>query len=209
MILISAALNGFGASILWVAQGRYISRIANNSNKGTFNSTFWAFFMSSQVIGALFAAEVLKNTDDFNFYCIMTSICFFSSLFFLFLRPVKPEQQDNDYSSRNNNYNELDAGAEDEEDYEEPPKTTMEGIKDTFNLLISIRMLPLYPVIALSSINQSIFATTFINIMKDTMDDPDDPNSDSKALLCMLGLGSGEIIGAKIFGYITDNFTFN
>ena len=46
-ILIAAVLNGFGASILWVAQGRYVSRIANNSNKGTFNSIFWAFFMSS------------------------------------------------------------------------------------------------------------------------------------------------------------------
>ena len=46
-ILFSAACCGFGASILWVAQGRYISRIANNENKGTYNSIFWAFFMSS------------------------------------------------------------------------------------------------------------------------------------------------------------------
>lgn len=90
IILVSAIANGFGASILWVAQGRYISRIANDANKGSFNSIFWAFFMSSQVIGTLFAAIVLQNTDAFTFYCIMTSICFFSSLFFLFLQPVEP-----------------------------------------------------------------------------------------------------------------------
>ena len=39
-----ASLCGFGASILWVAEGRYISRIANDSNKGTYNSIFWAVF---------------------------------------------------------------------------------------------------------------------------------------------------------------------
>ena len=88
-ILIAAVLNGFGASILWVAQGRYVSRIANNSNKGTFNSIFWAFFMSSQVIGTLFAAIVLQNTDAFTFYCIMTAVCFVASLFFLLLQPVE------------------------------------------------------------------------------------------------------------------------
>lgn len=47
IIIICAAACGFGAAILWVAQGRYISRIANNENKGFYNSTFWAFFMST------------------------------------------------------------------------------------------------------------------------------------------------------------------
>lgn len=89
VLLLTAAINGFGASILWVAQGKYISCIANNSNKGTFNSIFWAFFMSSQIIGALFAAIVLQNTDAFTFYCIMTCICLLASLFFLFLQPVE------------------------------------------------------------------------------------------------------------------------
>ena len=90
VILVTAVVNGFGAAILWVAQGRYISRIADDSNKGTYNSIFWAFFMSSEVIGTLFAALVLQKTDPFTFYCIMTIVCLFASLFFLFLRPVDP-----------------------------------------------------------------------------------------------------------------------
>ena len=47
IILIAAAINGFGAAILWVGQGRYISLCANDENKGMFNGIFWAFFMSS------------------------------------------------------------------------------------------------------------------------------------------------------------------
>jgi len=91
VIIITAAINGFGASILWVAQGRYISRIATDENKGTFNSVFWAFFMSSQIVGSLFAALVLQHTNPFTFYCIMTVICLFASLFFLFLQPVNKD----------------------------------------------------------------------------------------------------------------------
>jgi MFS family permease len=85
VIIVTAISNGFGASILWVAQGRYISRIANDTNKGSFNSIFWACLQSSQVVGPLFAALVLQNTNSFTFYCIMSSICFFASLFFLLL----------------------------------------------------------------------------------------------------------------------------
>jgi len=47
VILVAAAINGFGASILWVAQGKYISECADEKNKGLFNSVFWAFFMTS------------------------------------------------------------------------------------------------------------------------------------------------------------------
>ena len=86
--LFGAACNGFGAAILWVAQGRYISRIANDSNKGTYNSIFRAFMQVSGIFGALFSALVLKNTNTFNFYSIMTAIGILASLFFLFLPPV-------------------------------------------------------------------------------------------------------------------------
>ena len=39
---LGASCCGFGAAILWVAQGRYLSTCASNKNKGLFNSVFWA-----------------------------------------------------------------------------------------------------------------------------------------------------------------------
>lgn len=90
--MFTAACCGFGASILWVGQGRYISRIANDSNKGTYVSIFRGFFMSSSIIGTIFGVLVLEVTDTFNFYCIMTIQCFLASLFFLFLRPVSSDK---------------------------------------------------------------------------------------------------------------------
>ena len=87
-ILSTAIVNGFGAAILWVAQGKYISRIATDSNKGTYYSIFWAIFMSCLIVGVLFGAIVLDNTDAYVFYCGMTALCVLATLFFLLLRPI-------------------------------------------------------------------------------------------------------------------------
>jgi hypothetical protein len=59
-LLITAAINGAGAGILWTAQGKFISECACDENKGFFNSYFWAIFIGSQVIGNFIGALVLK-----------------------------------------------------------------------------------------------------------------------------------------------------
>ena len=82
----SAALNGFGASIIWVAQGRYVSECATDLNMGLFNAIFWAIYMGSTLVGNLFAAFVIVNVNETIFYVIMTCLCIASSLFFLLLK---------------------------------------------------------------------------------------------------------------------------
>ena len=90
LILASAALNGFGASILWVAQGRYVSECATEQNMGKFNAIFWAIYMGSNLVGNLFAAFVIVNVNETIFYIIMTCLCVASSLFFLLLKQPIP-----------------------------------------------------------------------------------------------------------------------
>lgn len=74
-------------------------------------------------------------------------------------------------------------------------------------MLMNKRMAFLYPLMILTSINLAIFASVFIKMMVDTMSDREswtDEDKTSNALLCMLGLGSGEIIGSIAFGRVTD-----
>ena len=61
LLIFAAVINGAGAGVLWVSQGAYVAECACDENKGFFNSFFWAFFMSSQVIGQLIAGFVFKN----------------------------------------------------------------------------------------------------------------------------------------------------
>jgi hypothetical protein len=88
-VMLTAALNGFGASILWVAQGNYLAKCATNENKGKFNSIFWAFYMASYVLGNILTTFVITNVNLVQFYIIMTTICFLASCFFLFLKPAE------------------------------------------------------------------------------------------------------------------------
>ncbi len=85
-------MNGFGAGILWVANGYYISECACDSNKGFFNSYFWAIFMMSQIFGNLIAALVLGFSDNqTTYYISMSVIALAGALFFLLLK--KPRKK--------------------------------------------------------------------------------------------------------------------
>jgi hypothetical protein len=89
VIYFAAVLNGFGAAILWVAQGNYISQCAYQGNKGTYNAVFWFFYMGSHIVGNILAAFVIVNVSQVQFYIIMTLICLGSSLMFLRLKQPK------------------------------------------------------------------------------------------------------------------------
>lgn len=95
IVILSAAVNGFGAGILWVAQGKYMSDCCNQTNKGFFMSYFWAWFMMSQVFGNLIAALVLGNGSQSTYYITMSVISFCGSMTFLLLRkPIKTDPEE-------------------------------------------------------------------------------------------------------------------
>lgn len=47
LIIVTAMFNGFGAGILWVAQGEYLSNCASEQTKGFYFSYFFFIFMIS------------------------------------------------------------------------------------------------------------------------------------------------------------------
>jgi MFS family permease len=194
LILICAAVNGFGAAILWVAEGQYISQCANEANKGFFNSFFWAVLQMSGVIGNLMAAYVISSVEQSTFYLVMTSLCVLASFFFLLLRiPLKE-------------------GLEVPENLAEPKiqQSVKEDIKETWNLLINPRMLKLVPLFILSAFSIGIFAAVLVPLMTDAIkanpdtQDWDSAQSNKFCLLAMIGLGVGEMGGAILFGKIQD-----
>ena len=47
MLIICALINGFGAALIWVANGNYISECATPKTKGFFYGFFWVVYMMS------------------------------------------------------------------------------------------------------------------------------------------------------------------
>lgn len=203
LILVAAVINGFGAAILWVAQGQYISRCANDKNKGEYNSIFWALFMCSGVVGNLMGAFVVANVKQSTFYTVLTAFCIISSLFFLLLKepipyPILPEEV-NDLgfsgSIRDHKISEIEV------------KTTVnEDLKETLQLMFSPRMLKIVPFMMWTAISTAVYAGVFVPLMTDTMPqnpkslDWDEQTRQRNCLLALVGLGLGEILGSLVLG---------
>ena len=123
LIVLTGAINGFGAGILWVAQGKFISECACDENKGFFNSFFWCFFMASNIIGNLIAGFILRSgANQSTLFIVFSVISVLGSMVFLLLKqPKKPE------------YEKLNNDIDDQSEVSDPVK----DVKDTFALLIS------------------------------------------------------------------------
>ena len=91
----------------------------------------------------------------------------------------------------------------------------MEDIKKTFYLMFKPRMLLCQPLIIWSGISMAIFGSVFISLMTRAMENSSidypelaDPENDTgrnqTALLTMVFLGVGEILGGQIIGSIKD-----
>ena len=72
-------------------------------------------------------------------------------------------------------------------------------------------MATLYPIFLTLALNLAIYSSVFIKMMVYTMDDSlglSDQDKNSNALLVMVALGVGEILGSLAFGHVTDKFTY-
>ena len=89
IMLTSGGINGLGASILWVGQGKYIASCANEDNKGRFFSLFWFIFMIAFIIGNQIDAVIIASLSLVAFYIVMSAFCLTGSLTILLLKAPK------------------------------------------------------------------------------------------------------------------------
>ena len=91
-IILSSALLGFGAAVLWTAQGVFLSSNSDESHRGRDSGIFWAFLQFRLVVGNMIALSTMsgKRTVDVStaktFFACMLALGAFSVLFFLALK---------------------------------------------------------------------------------------------------------------------------
>ena len=61
IVILASVINGAGCSLLWIAQGKYLSDSAMLclERKGTYNSIFWTTMLSAQFSSSILNAYVL------------------------------------------------------------------------------------------------------------------------------------------------------
>eukprot|EP01116_Phalansterium_solitarium_P021046 TRINITY_DN6411_c0_g1_i11.p1 TRINITY_DN6411_c0_g1~~TRINITY_DN6411_c0_g1_i11.p1 ORF type:complete len:385 (+),score=121.04 TRINITY_DN6411_c0_g1_i11:141-1295(+) len=90
-LLPASAYLGFGAAILWAAQGSYVAKCSTKETLGANSGLFFAFFMMNNVIGNLAAGGLLLSGRNMHFlFWVLLSIGGCANLLFLTLR--KPSE---------------------------------------------------------------------------------------------------------------------
>lgn len=72
VIIFGAIICGVSASTLWVAQGAYVSQVADTNRKGELFGLFWGLMMSSQIIGNLLIVFVLGKLSNLTYFILLT-----------------------------------------------------------------------------------------------------------------------------------------
>lgn len=93
---IGASITGLSASVIWVAQGAYTSKVASTDRKSELFGLFWGLMMSSQILGNCLSTFVLGRINNLVYFIILTILggtihkinIVSSSLLFLFLPEV-------------------------------------------------------------------------------------------------------------------------
>jgi hypothetical protein len=85
VIMITAAINGWGASLVWNGQGSYITKCCSHENHGLYNGILWIGGTSAFITGNLMAAFLVTKFSNTLFYIIMTGLCVASTFYFMCL----------------------------------------------------------------------------------------------------------------------------
>lgn len=94
-ILLASAILGFGAALLWVAQGSFLTACSCQHNRGRYAGIFWMGFQLSAIGGPLASFVILshfredKSKGNLVMYIVFSLCCVVATLLLCFLRPVE------------------------------------------------------------------------------------------------------------------------
>lgn len=132
-IIVSSVLVGFAASLLWISQGDYLTKISKKENMGTNSGIFLGLFFSSMILGNILISTLfVVGLQQYIIFLILFSLGVFGVVLMFFLRP-EPKISSN------------------------KRKSIIGSIKCTCNVLIDTRMILLMGLIIYSGYSSSIF----------------------------------------------------
>jgi MFS family permease len=189
----SAALIGFGAAILWTAQGTLLALNSDESTRGVHMGLFWAFFQVSLVAGNIIAYFVFaKEIEPFILFAVFIVVASFGGFLFLTLRRVEGPAA-----------NPVDVEAL-KQDVNEPINSTRYEVKKdnefvaTLKMLKSRELLPQLPIFGMISMMTSYQSGTFPLLFNEDK---------SRVGAIFTGFGISVIVSALIGGKIKDRLS--
>jgi len=194
--IIAAVINGFGAALIWTAQGAYVTKCSNDENRGFFMGLFWFILMGSQIFGNLIAAFVLNSAPQSTFFIVMSCVALLGVFIFLLLGKPKKQEYLNAAEHLQNEDVVVDEKVEFMKDFKQKTKVS-------FQLLVSKQMFPLLPFMFFTGLVISYYAGVLPNLVSLSVVGSNS-EKDSKSAYAMIVFGVGESLGGLSVGKLID-----
>ena len=216
VMMLSGILIGFGASLIWVGQGKYITDCSVSENKGLYFGLFWWIYMNSQVIGNWISAFILDIFSQFVFFSIMSGFALLGFISFLFLSiPLNQNISTNpinesltkspEISSSNISDNQQSIATFESIKINKTSKinrTDQANINSTIKLFVTCQMMKVNALIIVGGIVLGVFSGFLVKMISNTI--PSENEKLSKSLYCMMVFGFGEILAGYAIGKFID-----
>lgn len=223
---------GIGMTFLWVAHGRYVTLCADDSNKGFFNSVFWVFMMTCQVVGNIMGGTIITKVAQSTFFGIFFIIAVVASLWMIGLPTPKPYpdadagdvelvpyagsppagEESKIADKKEEVANEViveDANAAEQQKLEEGVVKEKSNVRVIGEFVITKRWLQFSPIVFFSGISMAYYTGLFVPLLSRTMGNVSSAEKTSQACFAMIGFGAGEIIGSLVNGKLNDCLGIN
>eukprot|EP00049_Salpingoeca_infusionum_P003983 m.73400 g.73400 ORF g.73400 m.73400 type:complete len:457 (-) comp12367_c0_seq4:623-1993(-) len=194
VVLAAAVVIGFGASVLWIAMGSYVTRASHPARLGHNNSIFWLIFQLSNVLGNLGAYYLFDNAGSKNLFIGFSGACALGTIVLCFVTPVR--KLTFQYSQDNE--------AEGENQEEEAThgacawlNSMWVDIKETVRVLCTNEMLALAYIFAFVGLELAFWAGEFTQLLE--------PRSIG---IVLTFAGVGEFVGSIICTRLTDKIGY-
>eukprot|EP01133_Synstelium_polycarpum_P015014 gene15014-17756_t len=174
-LYIGSAIIGFGAAVLWTAEGAFVIRCSTEKTLGFHTGLFFAIFQLNQITGNIPVGAMIKdNVADSLIFIILTVVCGSSIILFLFLG--KPNNLTEEERREKDKYVGLG-----------------ERLMLTVGILKEIPILMLIVALLYSGISQSFFFGTFPSVVgKENLN------------YVMAAFGAFDAIGSVVIGKLSD-----
>ncbi|KAH9413623.1 DUF895 domain membrane protein [Dermatophagoides pteronyssinus] len=192
LLYIVSMIVGFGAAIIWTAQGYYLTICSNEKTMGRNSGLFWTLFQCSLLFGNIFVYVYFKDMTGEDIphstrtitYIVLTIVGTIGIVTMFFLgspKSLRSEEQDEQQGSFD----------------------VLQSIRESFALLSTRRMLLLCVTFWYTGIELSFFSGVFTTALGriNTLD-KDGGNAKKFVGLAGMIIGIGEIVGGLIFGIL-------
>uniref|UniRef100_A0A8D8W830 UNC93-like protein MFSD11 n=2 Tax=Cacopsylla melanoneura TaxID=428564 RepID=A0A8D8W830_9HEMI len=190
LLYIASGVVGFGAAILWAAQGSYLTLNSDSATIQRNSGLFWAMFQVSMFAGNIFVTLEFAGKSHIDaesrtlVFTVLTSLSGLGVILIVCLRPAV--RQDGELVSHQN------AGP-------------LEAFRTSFKLFTSRNMILLSAMFFYSGLETCFYSGVYGSTIGFTQQ----LGANSKSLVGMSGIfvGFGEVLGGAIFGIFSKQTT--